>query len=190
MSEQRVAMTIINPRKEYWPNRRSNQRPPVLKSSTQPTEPWGRGESMSVLRPHIDCEICLPKPSLTLSQTTNFRLFQIRYEQFLFPQWFQKTSTADTQKPWFLRVSSASFLKTCKSEHEGNGEGKKLFRKRKREINVDVKYVTTQEKENKSLARWRLKKENRNKRESKTRKDTKKYCKFVNFNHVKPYNKE
>ena len=25
-----VAMTIINPRKEYWPSRRSNQQPPFL----------------------------------------------------------------------------------------------------------------------------------------------------------------
>ena len=29
-----VAMTIINPRKEYWSSRGSNQRPPVLKSAT------------------------------------------------------------------------------------------------------------------------------------------------------------
>ena len=37
-----VAMTIINPRKEYWPNRGlSNQRLPVLKSATLPTELWG-----------------------------------------------------------------------------------------------------------------------------------------------------
>ena len=36
-----VAMTIINPRKEYWPSRRSNQRPPFLKSDTLPTELWG-----------------------------------------------------------------------------------------------------------------------------------------------------
>ena len=27
-----VAMTIINPRKEYWPSRGSNQRPHVIKS--------------------------------------------------------------------------------------------------------------------------------------------------------------
>ena len=33
-----VAMTIINPRKEYWPSRESNQRPPVIKSATLPTE--------------------------------------------------------------------------------------------------------------------------------------------------------
>ena len=32
-----VAMTFINPRKEYWPNQRS----PVLKSIMLPTELWG-----------------------------------------------------------------------------------------------------------------------------------------------------
>ena len=36
-----VAMTIINPRREYWPSRGSNQRPPFLKSATLPTELWG-----------------------------------------------------------------------------------------------------------------------------------------------------
>ena len=36
-----VAMTIINPRKEYWPSQGSNQRFPVLKSATLPTELWG-----------------------------------------------------------------------------------------------------------------------------------------------------
>ena len=36
-----VALTIINPRKEYWPSRGSNQRPSVLKSGTLPTELWG-----------------------------------------------------------------------------------------------------------------------------------------------------
>ena len=35
-----VAMTIINSRKEYWPSRGSNQRPPVLKSTTLPAELW------------------------------------------------------------------------------------------------------------------------------------------------------
>ena len=33
-----VAMTISNPRKEHWPSRVSDQRPPVLKSTTLPTE--------------------------------------------------------------------------------------------------------------------------------------------------------
>ena len=36
-----VAMNIISPRKEYWPSRGSNQRPPVLKSATLPTELGG-----------------------------------------------------------------------------------------------------------------------------------------------------
>ena len=35
-----VAMTIINPRKEYWQSRGSNQRPPVLKFATLTTELW------------------------------------------------------------------------------------------------------------------------------------------------------
>ena len=36
-----VAMTIINPQKEYWANRGSNQGPPVLRSAMLPTELWG-----------------------------------------------------------------------------------------------------------------------------------------------------
>ena len=36
-----LAMTIINPGKEYWPSRGSNQRPPVLNSTTLPTELLG-----------------------------------------------------------------------------------------------------------------------------------------------------
>ena len=39
-----VAMTIINPRKEYWPSRESNQRPTVLKSETLWTELWDSAE--------------------------------------------------------------------------------------------------------------------------------------------------
>ena len=35
-----VVMTITNPRKELWPSQGSNQRPPVLKSGTLPTELW------------------------------------------------------------------------------------------------------------------------------------------------------
>ena len=38
-----VVITIINPWKKYWPSRRSNQRPPVLKPATLPTELWGFG---------------------------------------------------------------------------------------------------------------------------------------------------
>ena len=36
-----VTMTSIDPRKEYWSSRGSNQRPPVLKSATLLTELWG-----------------------------------------------------------------------------------------------------------------------------------------------------
>ena len=39
-------MTIINPRKEYWPSRGSNQQPPVLKSAILPTELWGLAEEI------------------------------------------------------------------------------------------------------------------------------------------------
>ena len=42
-----VAMTIINPWKEYWPTRRSNQRPPVLKSATLLTELWYTAQKVS-----------------------------------------------------------------------------------------------------------------------------------------------
>ena len=37
-----VAMTITNPRKEYWPNWGSNQCPPVLLSCTLPTIRFGQ----------------------------------------------------------------------------------------------------------------------------------------------------
>ena len=49
-----VAMTIINPLKAYWPSRGSNQPPRVLKF----------------------CTLFSYEASLTLSQKTNFRLFQ------------------------------------------------------------------------------------------------------------------
>ena len=45
-----VAMTIINPRKEYWPSRRSNQRPPVLKTATLPTELWDSASQLNEAR--------------------------------------------------------------------------------------------------------------------------------------------
>ena len=34
------AVTIVSPRKEYWPSRVSNQQPPVLKSAMLQTELW------------------------------------------------------------------------------------------------------------------------------------------------------
>ena len=46
-----VAMTIINPRTEYWPSHGSNQQPPVLKSATLLSELWGmtveKGENIA-----------------------------------------------------------------------------------------------------------------------------------------------
>ena len=36
-----VTMTTIDPWKEYWQSRGSNQEPPVHKSATLPTELWG-----------------------------------------------------------------------------------------------------------------------------------------------------
>ena len=45
-----VTMTIINPKKEYWPSRGSNQRPPVLKSGTPPTELWSSAHVVGALR--------------------------------------------------------------------------------------------------------------------------------------------
>ena len=44
-----VAMTIINPWKEYWPSWGSNQRPPVLKFATLPTELWGSTRKMKIV---------------------------------------------------------------------------------------------------------------------------------------------
>ena len=49
-----VPMTIINPWKEYQPSRGSNQPPPVLKSTTLPTEAWhsaGMGFSLNTINP-------------------------------------------------------------------------------------------------------------------------------------------
>ena len=46
-----VAITIINPRKEYWPSQGSNQRS-VLQSAMLPTELWG---SANPLKEHWPC---------------------------------------------------------------------------------------------------------------------------------------
>ena len=43
-----VAMTAINPWKENWPSRGSNQRPPVPKSGTLPTELLGAADIFSI----------------------------------------------------------------------------------------------------------------------------------------------
>ena len=41
-----IAMTIINPQKEYWPSRGSNQQPPAFKSAMLLTELWGLADLM------------------------------------------------------------------------------------------------------------------------------------------------
>ena len=57
-----VTMTIINPQKEYLTRRGSNQRPPVLKSTTLLTELLGSAQ-LKVLDPEFSY-ICRPKPYL------------------------------------------------------------------------------------------------------------------------------
>ena len=47
-----VAMTIINPPKEYWPSWESNERPSVLKSATLATELWDLAVTESTWKPH------------------------------------------------------------------------------------------------------------------------------------------
>ena len=72
-----VAMTIINPRKEYWPSRGLHQRPPVLKSAMLPTELRGsaetceeKGESTGVssffFSPHCFESLSFPSGSYNL----------------------------------------------------------------------------------------------------------------------------
>ena len=41
-----IAMTIINPRKEYWPSPGLNQQPPVLKPATLLTELLGSADRL------------------------------------------------------------------------------------------------------------------------------------------------
>ena len=45
-----VAMTLINPQKEYWLSKGSNQRPPVLKSCSLQTELWDLAKSLLELQ--------------------------------------------------------------------------------------------------------------------------------------------
>ena len=47
-----VAMTIINPRKEYWLSWGSNERPSVVKSAMLPAELWGLTQSHRLLFSH------------------------------------------------------------------------------------------------------------------------------------------
>ena len=58
-----VAMTIINPQKEYWPSQESNQRPPFRKSATLPTELWGLASykcSQRYTSKHLLCYFARP----------------------------------------------------------------------------------------------------------------------------------
>ena len=52
-----VAMTIINPWKEYC--RGLNQRPPVLKSATLPTDLWGSAQLIGHNEEYVDCSYFL-----------------------------------------------------------------------------------------------------------------------------------
>ena len=54
-----VAMTIINPRKAYWPRQGSNHQPPVLKSGSLPTELWGSVKKLSVNAFNLTVSKCL-----------------------------------------------------------------------------------------------------------------------------------
>ena len=80
-----VAMTIISTGKEYWPSRVSNQQPPVLKSSTLPTELWGAAIIFKqvllwhFITSHAPCpQLChhgswaLSGPSLTIVRRISF----------------------------------------------------------------------------------------------------------------------
>ena len=91
--ERNVAMTIINPRKEYWPSRGSIQRPPVLKSATPPIELWGSARMIDEYR-------CSTK---------------VKQQRAIY-EWNIKilTSMLNTfpNKPCFSRVSNRSLLKT------------------------------------------------------------------------------
>ena len=49
-----VAVAIVNPRKECWPSRESNQRPPVLQSCTLTTDLWGLAESARIAQAEMN----------------------------------------------------------------------------------------------------------------------------------------
>ena len=88
--------TVINPRKEYWPSRGSNQQPPVFKSALVRTELWGSAKTVCTAA-------CIPdrhQALLTLYSIDTHQLHTVyenivgkeeiaRDEQFLlFPQRF------------------------------------------------------------------------------------------------------
>ena len=104
-----VAMTVVNPRKEYWPSRGSNHRPPILKSATLPTELWGSPANA------LNFDKCVFVVWLTLYQTTNFRLFQterVCRRQFQIKRKWQKviqTGKKQSEKEKLLVTSNFSF---------------------------------------------------------------------------------
>ena len=61
-------MTIISPRKEYWQSRGPNQRRPVLKSATLPTELWA---SATLDENHRERRTVLPLKALQLNPEFN-----------------------------------------------------------------------------------------------------------------------
>ena len=69
-----VPMTIINPRKEHWPNLWLSQRPPVLKSATLTTELWVSALSHGAWHMKIQnpTSVGFVEYCLTLSTLTTF----------------------------------------------------------------------------------------------------------------------
>ena len=74
-----VAMTIINPLKEYWPSRGSNQRPYILKSATLPNELWFKFKPLNI--PNLQssgsptCGTCKTADLLWIVLKTNIGFF-------------------------------------------------------------------------------------------------------------------
>ena len=66
------AMAVINPWKEYWPSRGSNQQLPVLKSCMLPTELWGWARQVQ-----IEC-IDSANDKLKLAQMLNFVPYKMK----------------------------------------------------------------------------------------------------------------
>ena len=50
MESGEKGMNIINPREEYWLSQGLNQRPPVLKSCTLPTELWDLAQHLRLVK--------------------------------------------------------------------------------------------------------------------------------------------
>ena len=108
-----VAMTIINPRKEYWSSWRSNQRPPVLKSAMLLTELWGSGifRWPIFLKLWQEVENTVGKGYLCfLLFPQGFKVESVIWSLKHRTVWWQDNPFPN--KHWFLRVYSVSLLKT------------------------------------------------------------------------------